>query len=330
MGLRLKLLIVAAVSLLFVSAAVERAAARTEIGYVTVSSGMGAAWVAQDAGFFAKNGLEARVIYIPSTTLTQAMLAGQVPLGVIGASSLVEANVRGADFAVLGSFTRFSPVNSLVTRKDITNVEQLRGKKVGVSRIGAASHRILEMALQKLGLDPRKDVAVLQVGNSPLRVAALKAGNIDGTVLSVEEAFHAQKSGLNVLYDLRKLGVEYLSSDFVTTRKFIRENESAVRNFVKAIVEGIHYFKSRKEESIRIMSRHMRTTDTEIIEVGYTWHAEEYQAKPYVSPRGLQSVLDHLSTVNPKVKEMRPEQIVEARFVRELDQSGFIDGLYKK
>lgn len=316
----------------FISLLVSQAGAASvslKIGFLTISAGSGATWVTKEAGFFAKNGLDAEVLYVPSTTLTQAMLAGELPLGIAGPTSLIEANARGADFVLVGSYTRYSPVSYLVSRKDIANVEQLRGKRFGVSRFGSASHRILEIALQRLKIDPRKEVSVLQIGNSAFRTAALRAGNIDATVLSVEEAFQAKKLDLNILYDLRKLNIEFLSNDLATTRKFVRENEDTVRRFVKSIIEGIHYFKNNRERCIDIMARYMRTQDREIIGVGYDWHAIEYLRKPYVPSAGLNAVWEHLAATNPKVKEIKLEQLVDTRFVRELDDSGFIDNLYR-
>lgn len=330
MSALLKLAIVSgSLIFLFAHQALAASAASLKIGFLTISAGSGATWVTKEAGFFAKNGLDVEVLYVPSTTLTQAMLAGEISLGIAGPTSLIEANARGADFVLLGSYTKYSPVSSLVTRKDITRVEQLKGKRFGVSRFGAASHRILEIALQKLKIDPRKDVSMLQIGNSAFRTAALKAGNIDATVLSVEEAYQAQKMDLNMLYDLRKLNIEFLSNDLATTRRFVRENEDTARRFVKSIVEGIHYFKNNRERSIDIMAKYMRTQDREIIGVGYDWHAVEYLRKPYVPAVGLNTVWEHLAATNSKVKEIKPEQLVDSRFVRELDESGFIDKLYK-
>lgn len=305
------------------------ASASFKVGFLTISAGSGATWVTKEAGFFAKNGIDAEVLYVPSTTLTQAMLAGEISLGLAGPTSLIEANARGADFVLLGSYTGVSPVSFLVTRKDINKVEQLKGKKFGVSRFGAASHRILEIALQKLKIDPRREISVLQVGNSAFRMAALQASNIDATVLSVEEAYHAKKMGLNILYDLRKLNVEFLSNDFATTRKFVRENEDIARRFVKSLIEGVHFFKNNKQRSIDIMAKYMRTQNREIVEVGYDWHAVEYLKRPYVPMAGLNAVWEHLAASDSKVKEIKPEQLVDSRFVRELDESGFIDNLYK-
>ena len=142
------------------------------------------------------------------------------------------------------------------------------------------------MALRELKLDANKDVTLLQIGGTPLRTAALQAGNIDATVLTVEEKFSADKFGINVLFDLRQLGLEFLTNDVVTTREFLKRDGGTVRRFIKGLVEGIHYYKTRKKESVDIMARYMRSTDRKVIEVGYDFNAEEYGRKPYVGHRG--------------------------------------------
>jgi NitT/TauT family transport system substrate-binding protein len=315
--------------ILLISASGGKAEARVAIGYTSIATGFAATWVTTDAGFFAKNGLDADVPYVPSTTLTAAMLAGRINLGMIGGSSLIEANTRGADFVLLGSFYKSATLTFFITRKEITRPEQLRGKKLGVSRFGAASHRLLEMAVQKMGLDPQKDVTWIQIGNSPLRFEAIRTGNIDGSIFAPSEAFLAKRVGLNVLVDLRDLGVEYLTNDMVTTRKFVKENEDTVRRFVRAVVQGIHYFKTRPEETIRIMAKYLKINDRDYLQFTYDWNAEVYQRKPYVSVGGFNAVVDHLAAANPKVRELKADQFIESKFVRELDESGFIDRLYK-
>ena len=147
--------------------------------------------------------------------------------------------------------------------------------------------------------------------------------------MSVELAFAAKKLGLRVLVDIRKLGIEYLTNDMVTTRSFIEKNEDTVRKFVRAIVEGLHYYSTHKEKSMEIMARYMRTKDRKVIEVGYDWMAKEYQRKPYVSIRGIKAVLESIADRNPKAKEAKPEQFYNSKFVKELDESGFIDNLYR-
>jgi NitT/TauT family transport system substrate-binding protein len=283
----------------------------------------------KEAGIFHKNGLDADLIYIPPAILTQAMVARQVPIAVSGGSSMIEANLRGADFVLLGSLTQFPSLNFFVTRPEITRVEQLKGKRLGISRIGAAPHRILQLMLTKLNMDPKKDVAFIQIGNPGVVLSAIKDGRVDGGLLSPDYAHGAKKLGLHFLLNSRDLGVEYLTSDLATTRTFIGKNEDLLRSFVKSMVEGIHFYKTNKRKSMEVMRKYMRTDSLDIIEVGYDWYAQTYQAKPYVSVPGVRAVLQHIAEGMPRVMEANPQQFYDSRFVRELDQSGFIDNLYK-
>jgi ABC-type nitrate/sulfonate/bicarbonate transport system substrate-binding protein len=301
---------------------------KINIGYLTVSSGYSVLWVTKEAGFFRKNGLEVELVYIPPALLTQAMLARQVPMAVSGGSSMIEANLRGADFVLLGTLTRSPSLNFLVTRPEVTSVSQLKGKKLGISRIGAAPHRILQLTLTKLNMDPTRDVAFIQIGNPGVVLAAIKDGRVDGGLLSPDYAYAAKKLGLHFLVNLRDLDIEYLTADLATTKSFVNNNEDLVRSFIRSMVEGIQFYKTNKRKSMEVMKKYMKIDAVDVIETGYDWYAESYQRKPYVSVRGVKAVLQHLAERMPKAISSPPEQFYDSSFVRELDNSVFIDNLY--
>jgi NitT/TauT family transport system substrate-binding protein len=304
--------------------------AKLDAGYSTNTAGQSVLWVTNDAGLFQKNGREVKLVFVQSAFLmTQTLIAGDLPIAAMGGSGAVASNLAGSDLVIIGSLAKSPNLNYLVTRKEITRPEQLKGKRLGVARLGGASDSILRLALKKVGLDPDKDVTILQIGLSPARIKAMDAGNIDGTMLTVEERAAASTLGVNVLLDMRNLGVEFLSNDLVTSRKFIRENEDAVRSFMKAVAEGIHHYKTQKTKATRIMSRYMRGADPKTIDVGYDFNADVYQRKPYPSREGINLALQEAAAKNPKAGGARAEQFFEDRFVRELDRSGFIDRLYK-
>jgi len=325
----LKVLIIAVI--FFFSSVNQSTAAgiKVKIGYLTLGSGYANIWVTKDAGIFEKYGLDAQLVYIPPRLIAVAMLAGEIQLGMGGAGGMIEATLRGADFVALGSIQKTPSVSFLVTRKEITKPIQLKGKKLGISRIGAAPHRILELALPMVEIDPKKDVTFLEIGNTAVRLVALTQGSIDGTLLTATSTYIARKLGHNVLLDVRDMGIEYLASDINTTRSFIKKNEEAVRRYVKSVVAGIHYYLTHKEQSIKIMSKYMREDDPEILEVAYNINAEVYERKPYISLPGLKQALKDIATRNPKAKQAKPEQFYESKYIRELDESGFIDNLYK-
>ena len=302
---------------------------KVKVGYLTLGSGYANIWVTKDAGIFEKYGLDVQLVYIPPRLIAVAMLADEIQLGMGGGGTMIEANLKGTDFVLLGSIQKTSAIAFLVTRKEITKPSQLKGKKLGVSRRGAAAHRILELVLPKVGIDPKKDVVMLEIGNTAVRLVALTQGSIDGTILTATSTYVARGLGHNVLLDVRKMGVEYLASDITTTRSFINKNEEAVRRYVKSVVAGIHYYLTHKEESMKIMSKYMRENDPKILEVAYNFNVEAYERKPYITLPGLKQVLKDIAARNPKAKQAKPEQFYESKYIRELDESGFIDNLYK-
>ena len=188
-------------------------------GYGTITSGYSVIWVAKDAGIFAQNGLDVDVLLIQSSPiLAAAMLSGNVPVAIMGGAAAVNSNLSGSDLVLIGSLRKTSSLSFLVTTKEISRPEQLKGKVLGIDRYGGAGDFILRLVLEKLGLNPDKDVTIRQVGQSPLRLAALQAGIIQGTTLSAEDKVAADKIGLPLLIDVRKLGVEFLGADIVADK----------------------------------------------------------------------------------------------------------------
>lgn len=303
---------------------------KVKAGYSTIAAGNAVIWITKQSGAFEQNGLDVDLVYLQNPSLSaQAMIGGSISFALMGGGTALEARLKGADLLLLASTKKVPSLVYVVTSKKISNLQQLKGATLGVSRIGAPPDLILRWTIRQIGLNPEKDVKILQVGNSPLRLAALQAGRIDGTVLTVDDKVTADKLNLNILLDLRKLGIEWLEADLVTTKKTIDNDRTTVRKFVKALVEGLHYFKTHKAQSMAIMAKHMVNVDPKVIEAGYDFHAEEYQPKPYPSIRAIQLSLDEIGRRSPAAKEMRPEQFFDSQFVNELDQSGFIDALYK-
>ncbi len=316
--------------LFVVSVAYAGAQTKLKVGYQTMTSGPSVLWVTREAGIFKKNGLEVELVYVPPVLLTQPMLAGEVSIASLSGASPIEATVNGADFVLLGSLRKDPTPNYLLTRGGLNSAERLKGRQLGISRFGTASEFLLQSILRKLGLDPEKDVSIRQLGgDQATRIAALQSGNIDGALFNMEGKVVAEELKFNVLYDARRLGIEFLSNDVVSRRGFIQKEEETLRRFIKAIVEGIRYYKTHKSESVDIMAKYMANRNRRLLEIGYNYSAEMYEPKPYPSIRGIQLALELIAHRNPKAKEAKPELFVEPRFLKQLDDSGFIAGLYR-
>ena len=253
------------------------------------------AWIAKEENIFRKHGLDVELLFIQSSPiLVAAMLAGNAPIGLTSGAPAVSSNLSGSDLVLIASLSNVSGIAYLVTSPKLTSPTQLKGKIIGIDRLGGTGDFILRRTLRKLAIDPDKDVTLRQVGQSPVRLAALQAGSIDATTITVEDKLAAEKFGLKILIDIPKLGIEVLSSGVVTTISVIRREEETVRRFMRSIVEGIHHYRTHKARSIDIMSKYMKVADPRLIEIGYDFNAQTYRQKPYPFIQGIQLVLEQL------------------------------------
>jgi NitT/TauT family transport system substrate-binding protein len=305
---------------------------RLNVGYSAVSADQLPAWVAKDSGIFTKNGLDVQLIFFTGgTTAILALVSGDVPITQVSGPGLVSSGLAGSDAVFIASGT-ISLNYVLMGRQGIKSAEQLRGGTLAISRFGSATDSIARFALRKMGLTPGKDVTLVQVGSGPERLNATMTGKVTAAVINPPSSFIAEKRGLAVLADVAKMGLVFQHTGAATTRKYIRENPDTVRRYVKSHIEAVHKMWSDKEATIRALNKHMPGVEREILEKSYENVMTEtlYPKKQYPSLEGLKTVLDELAERDPRAKSAKPEQFVDASFIKELDQSGYIDGLYKK
>ncbi len=301
---------------------------KLRVAYPTLTSSYAMAWITKEEQIFRKHGLDVELLFIQSSPiLVAAMLAGNAPIGLTSGAPAVSSNLSGSDLVLIASLSNVSGIAYLVSSPKLTSPAQLKGKTIGIDRFGGTGDFILRRTLKKLGLDPEKDVTLRQVGQSPVRLAALQSGAIDATTITVEDRLVAEKFGLRILVDIPKLGIEVLSSGVVTTRSFIKKEEDTVRRFIRSIVEGIHFYRTHKARSVDLMAKYMKVTDPRLIEIAYDFNAQTYRQKPHPFVQGIELVLEQLAQTIPAAKTAEPERFIDARFVKELDDSGFIDRL---
>jgi NitT/TauT family transport system substrate-binding protein len=220
-----------------------------------------------------------------------------------------------------------------MSRAEIKTPEQLRGGTIGIGRFGGVNDSILRFLLPKLGLVQGTDVSVRQVGGVPVRLAALEAGHIQASLLSPPITFVAVKKGLHVLADVAALGMVYQHRTVATTRKFIREHHDTVRRYVRSHVEAVHRLKTDREMGIKVLGKYIRgISDRDVLEKSYDRAVTDnaLPRKQYPTLEGIKVILDGLAEQEPKAKTAKPEEFVDMRFIGELDQSGFIDSLYRR
>jgi NitT/TauT family transport system substrate-binding protein len=318
----------------FLAAAAEnpapQALKKVVIGYSAISTSQAPAWVAHEAGIFRKYGLDVQLIFVESGSRTvQTLISGDVVAAQVAGPSVIQSNLQGSGVVMIAGILNTMDYKLIVSR-DITRPDQLKGKTVAVSRIGSSSDFATRYALEKYGLIPDKDVAILQIGSQPARFSALETGKIHGVMIAVPLTAKATKMGYNTLADLQMLGLEYQHTGLAVTQNVIKTQPELVRNVLKAFVEAIHYMKTHRKEAIAILGKYLKTDDPEALVEAYESVGQALiPEKPYPTLKGIQIMLREMGIKDPAARAARPEQFVDMTLVKELDSSGFIDRLYK-
>lgn len=302
---------------------------RMHVGYSAQAGAFAPIWITKEAGLFQKNGLDVNLIFIPGgPTAAASMLAGEVQAVAMAGPAVVSSNLAGTDLVMIAGIVNTFAFQ-IITVKDITTAQQLKGKRVGVNRFGTAPDIAARFALRRMGLNPA-EVTILQLGEQSTRLAAMKAGQLDAAIVLPPITTIAQREGMNVLLDMSELGAEYQITGLASSQSFIMRHRSSALKLMRAFVEGIHFYKTRKKESMAIIAKYMRTDDMEA--VGATW---DYFAnrivpkKPYPSAQGIKALLELAAKERPEAAKVPPERMMNISLLKELDESGFIDRLYK-
>ena len=298
--------------------------------YVSDSAGVLPLWLAKEAGIFARNGLDVQAVRVHAAVGVMALMSGELQFVLASGPVVVDSALRGSNAVyVAGGMSTLDFV--LVTRPEIKTAEQLKGGTVGLSAFRGANPTATRFALQKLGLGP-KDVSLIVVGGTSERIASLRLGKIQGTLFSPPQNITAQREGFNALADVAELGLPFVHIGVATTRTFIRDKPEIVRRYVKSHVEAIAAMKTDREMAIKTLAKYLgQIKDRDVLVKSYDAAAPDNRIsrKQYPYLAGLQMALDLLAEENPKAKSAKPEDFVDNRFIKELDDSGYIDNLYK-
>ena len=308
--------------------AVSAQLTKVTIGNNTLSTNGLPAWMAKEAGIFGKNGLDVQIVYFRGGTITaMALIARETPISQVSGPPIVSAALKGADAVMVAAGNVVSEY-WLMSKPELKTAAQLKGGSVAIATFGGLSDSLSRVALQKLGLNPAKDVTLVQIGTIPERLSALESGKVQAAMLNAPDNFRAQKRGL---YNLMEVRLPYQGIGVGTTRTFIRENPDVVRRYVKSQVEAVHRLKTDREAGIRVLGKYLNIQDREVLEKAYddAITDEKLPPKQYPSLEGIKKILEPLAETDPKAKAAKPEDFVDMRFIKELDDSGFIDELYK-
>ena len=267
--------------------------------------------VAIDSGIYKKHGFAVENIQIGSSaTVVQSLIAGEVSFAHVGAVPVVAAVAAGIDLKIIAVFmNRFNYV--MVTLPELQKPADLRGKTLAISRFGSGDEFASREALRRWGLDPDKDVRMLQVGLTVARLAALQGKHVQASLLSPPQIVEVQRMGLNVLADLTDLDVEYAHYTLATRGALITENRPLVERFMRAYVEGIKFHRSHPEAVIPYLRKFSRQSDTEL-KVTYENLRKRIREEPVPTVAGLQTIIRSLSS--GKEKELDARRVIDTSF----------------
>jgi ABC-type nitrate/sulfonate/bicarbonate transport system substrate-binding protein len=278
-------------------------------------------WVNKELGFSKKYGVDLEIILIQAGSPNiQALLGGSIQLTQTAASSAVLGAVRGAPVVIVATLENKLPM-LLISRPEIKEPQQLRGKVIGINRFGGSNDAAVLMAIKAWKMEP-KDITMLQTGGTAARMAALLSKKVDATVQSYPEIYQARKLGMNVLADIGDFGF-YTNTSNIVTRSYLQQNRAAVKGFIKGQIEGMHYVKTNKEGSLKILRKHLQVTDPEAVEGTYEFFAKRLPRVPRTEMEGIKNIL---ASIDAAQKE--PGEFLEMSLIDEIEKEGFVKKLY--
>jgi ABC-type nitrate/sulfonate/bicarbonate transport system substrate-binding protein len=307
------------------------APARVNIGAASASSSMLSLWTAQQQGFFAKHGIDAQLILIRGgSTLVASLLAGEIQMAFTSGVSVLGAAAQGVDVKMLTSIS--SRVSwKLIASPRIKKAEELRGKRFGVQSIVGSTWMYAMLALEQLGLEPKKDdISFLPIGDAVTIGHALEAGRIDAAVLDPALSRRLTNKGFSQLVDLAQTSAIFPGLGLGVTRSYLEQQPATIERTVTSLTEGLAFVQAPANRAVvlKVLMKHLRISDSNVAEDGYRDQLLTLNRKPYPSVEGLRSAQRLMAQQNPKVAALKVEELVDSRFVRKLDESGFIDRLY--
>lgn len=317
-------------ALLLVCPVAVRSADPMIVGVAGPAINMVYSFVARDAGLFQKYGLDARiVVFDAGSILAQAALSGEVKVSVSSGPATIASRTQGADTIIIAACVNTLPY-SLVSAKGITKWDQLKGKKIAISRFGSGTDTAIRLVLKQFGLDPVKDVIIVQLGTQPSRVQALAAGAIDATIISPPLDITAKKQGYQILVNIAELKIPYPQQVIEMTDRFIRDNPHMAKTILKGFIEGVRYATTHKEETKKIITKYLKTADPEILEATYQSFVQVTDENCYPNLEGIRNAMDEVAQRVPGVKSKKPQDFVNTRFLTDLEKEGFFKQITEK
>ena len=280
-------------------------------------------WIAQESGLFKKYDLDFRLVFIPSSPVaTAATLTGDVEIGVTGAIGNVRAFVQGSTDLVFLAGIKNILTHNILGKPEIKRPEDLRGKKVGVGRFGGNSHYFVIQALKRYGMDASKDIQNIQTGGGPETVASLLGGNIDAAAIVAPGDFVAASKGFRYVVNGPELRIPYGATGIVTLRSLVNKRGPVISRFMRSMAEASKLMHSDKALVYKVLGKYLRITDTKVLDASYQSEIAALEKRLEIHDAALQASLDEIAPIDPRAKAIKPAEMIDRRFLVELEKSG--------
>lgn len=316
--------------LVFLAAPQSALAQKIVVGWSAVSALNSPYWVMKDGGFLKQEGLDADLIYIASSsTIAQAQLAGDVTVSTANSQVIADIGLQGGDLIAMGSVINVAAFY-IMAAPEIKKVEDLRGKPVGVTRYGASTDFSMRLFLRKYGLEPVRDVPIIQIGEMPAIAAAISKKSIFAAPMSYPMAYVAEQAGVKTLANLAKEDIPFVHVGIGVTRRFVKDHRAQAKAVLRAYGRAVHFMHTNKEEYKKILAKYSKVTDPGMLDGSVQYAYDFVEKVPLVKPQAFQVTLDVIAQKNPRAKQAKPEQFFDNSLVQELINEKFFTNLWGK
>jgi NitT/TauT family transport system substrate-binding protein len=310
-----------------VSAAESAKLTPLRLAYSAITVNQAIPWISLEAGHFKKHGLDVELIHASSITALQALLAGEVTIVQSATDGAVTSNLSGADSIFMGAILD-KPLYSFIVNSKIKTPQDLKGKRVGVTRFGATPDALARAMLKMWGLDPATDVSMIQLNEMGLLVQGLVNGVIDAAPISIPSNIRAKNLGFFELFDMTKIGKTYITGTVVTRRRFIDGQRDMAKRFMRGFLEGMKTYLEDEEFTVKVIQKWTRAKNRDEVKEAYALQAKNMLRIPRTSVEGVKTILEGLDKM-PAARTVDPRRFIDFTILDELEKEGFLKSLYK-
>lgn len=286
-------------------------------------------WIAQEAGLLKKYGLDFQLVYVASSGIaTAAMLGSDAEIGLTGGAGIVRAFAQGATDLVFIASHKNVMTQSIVAKPEFKRPEELKGKKIGVTRIGSNTHYFTIQAMRRHGLDAGRDFTFIQTGGEPESLAALLSGSLDAATLTAPADAKAVAEGFRYLVYGPDLKIPYAATAFVTRRSFIAKRTQATGLYIQAMAEAAKILHTDREFVYKVLGKQLRLDDRKVLDAAYNAEIKALEPRLALKMESLQAILEEVAQVDSRAKKVKPQDLVDTRFLDEMEKSGFLNKIW--